>query len=65
MFSTKELLQTPSELRDTVSQSWTLGKFQWNSLVMRQWNLIRISLVVNFVTLYLRAQMEFEGVLWC
>ena len=65
---TKELLQTPSDLGDTVSQSRQPVIFhenpvsQSNEISLRFWEGFD---VVDFQTLYLRAQMEFEGVLWC
>ena len=65
---TKELLQTPSELGDTVSQSRQGGihtkipmKLHWVETL----GFDEKSRVADFETLYLRAQMEFGGVLWC
>ena len=65
---TKELLQTPSELGDTVSQSRQCGihakipmKLHWVETL----DFHEKSRVADFETLYLRAQMEFGGALWC
>ena len=63
----QELLLTPSELRDTVSQSRQGRilakipmKLHWDQTV----DFEEKSRVFNFKSLYLRAQMELERVLW-
>ena len=65
---TIELLQTPSESGDTVSQSRQGGihakipmKLHWVETL----DFHEKSRVDDFETLYLRAQMEFGGVLCC
>ena len=65
--SVQELLLTPSELRDTVSQSRQGRilakipmKLHWDQTVDFEGK----SRVFNFKSLYLRTQMELERVLW-
>ena len=65
---TKELLQTPSELGDIVAQSQQGRiltkipmKFHW----IETMEFHEKPSVVDSETLYLRAQLELEGVLWC
>ena len=64
---TKELLRTPSEPGDTASQSRQRGihakipmKLHWVETL----HFHEKSRIVDFETLYLRAEMEFGGVLW-
>ena len=66
-FSTIAVLRTPSELGDRVSQRWPdVSKLKFPNGFPLYWqHEFCIFDMARFDTTYLRAQMEFEGVLWC